>query len=119
MYGPIWDRLSNIRPLPFRDFDALAEAEQELCAGLLDEGCRLDEIAAAVLICRDANLDEDAGTVAAASHAAYEYANGRPCALHPLCERYAADPVEVGVVTHRFVLARCGASRVSRNVARP
>ncbi|HJN73671.1 MAG TPA: hypothetical protein QGF58_07040 [Myxococcota bacterium] len=102
MYGPIWDRLSNIRPLPFRDFDALSEAEQELCAGLLDEGCRLDEIAAAVLICRDANLVEDAGVVAAASHAAYEYANGRPCALHPLCERYAADPVEVAMLLERM-----------------
>ena len=102
MYAPIWERLSPIRPLPFRDFDGLRECEQELCAGLLAEGCRLDEIASAVLICRDANLDDDAGTVAAAAHAAYEYANGRPCALRPLCERYAADPVEVAMLLERM-----------------
>lgn len=102
MYGPIWARLHNARPLPFRDFDALHDSEQELCAGLLADGCRLDEIAAAVLICRDANLDEDAGTIAAAAHAAFEYANGRPCAIHPLCDRYAADAVEVAMLLERM-----------------
>jgi len=102
MYGPIWERLTRANPLPFRAFDDLLEAEQELCAGLLADGCRLEEIATAVLIARDANLDEDAGTIAAATHAAFEYANGRPCALHPLCDRYAADPVEVAMLLEQL-----------------
>ena len=102
VYGPIWERRTNVRPLPFRDFDALSETEQELTSGLLDEGCRLDEVAAAVLVLRDANLQGDAGTLAAASHAAFEYACGRPCAIHPLCDRYACDAVEVAMLLERM-----------------
>ncbi|MCP4807792.1 MAG: hypothetical protein GY884_20815 [Proteobacteria bacterium] len=102
VYGPIWERLTNVRPLPFRDYDELTETEQELTAGLLDEGCRLDEIAAAVLVLRDANLVSDSGTLAAAAHAAFEYACGRPCAIHPLCDRYACDPVEVAMLLERL-----------------
>lgn len=102
LYGPIWERLTNARPLPFRDFDALPDSEQELTSGLLDEGCRLDEIAAAVLLLRDSELGGDAGTLAAAAHAAFEYACGRPCAIHPLCDRYACDAVDVAMLLERM-----------------
>ena len=102
IYGPLWKRMSLPRPLPFRDYDALGEAEQDLVAGLLDEGHHLDEIAAAVLLLRDANVAEEPNTLAAAGHAAYTYAAGQPCHLPSLADRYGTEAVAVAMLLERI-----------------
>lgn len=93
IYRRIWERLTPGFPLPFRDYDGMSEVEQELCAGLMDEGARLDEVASAVFLSRQANLEGPIGDLAVAVHAAFEHANGRASNLRALCERYEADAV--------------------------
>ena len=102
VYGPIWCRMCRPRPLPFRDYDALGEAEQDLVAGLLDEGHSLDELAAAVLLLRDANVVDEPESLAAAAHAAYTYALGQPCHLPSLAARYGTDAVAVAMLMERI-----------------
>ncbi len=102
LYGPIWNRMSQPRPLPFRDYDALGEAEQDLVAGLLDEGHSLDELAAAVLLLRDANVTDEPEILAAGTHAAYTYALGQPCHLPSLADRYGTDAVAVAMLMERI-----------------
>lgn len=98
LFGPIWERLGGPRPLPYRDYDALSEMEQELTAGLQHDGFRLDEIASAVWLAREADLEGLAGEVAAAVHAAFEYACGRPASIPKLADRYEAEAVRVATL---------------------
>ncbi len=98
LYGPIWEHLGGPSPLPFRDYDALSEMEQELTAGLRHDGFRVDEIASAVLLGREATLQGEPGEVGAAIHAAFEYACGRFASIPALSERYEADPVRVATL---------------------
>jgi len=98
LYGPIWERLGGPSPLPFRDYDALSEMEQELTAGLRHDGFRIDEIASAVLLGREAELQGSPGEIGAAIHAAFEYACGRFASIPALAGRYEADPVSVATL---------------------
>ena len=98
LFGPIWERLGGPNPLPYRDYDRLSEMEQELTAGLQHDRYRIDEIASAVLLGRDAELEGLPGEVAAAVHAAFDYACGRPASIPDLAERYEADAVQVATL---------------------
>lgn len=94
VYRGVWARMAGDNPLPYRDYDALPEVEQELGAGLLDDGHRLDEVASAMLMLRDAALEGPAGSLAAAAHAAYAAVCGRRASLTHLCDRYGGDRIE-------------------------
>lgn len=98
LFGPIWDRLGGPNPLPYRDYDALSEMEQEVCAGLQHDGYRIDEIGSAVLLGRQAQLAGQPGEVAAAVHAAFDYACGRPASIPALADRYEAEAVRVATL---------------------
>jgi hypothetical protein len=101
MYRPVWEILSGEVTLPIRSYGGLPEAEQELIVGLLDTGFRIDEIAAAVTMCRQLKVQGDPGCVAAACHSTYEQlVDTRPVGysdrrygtrLVELCERYEAE----------------------------
>lgn len=93
VFRKVWERLTPSFPLPFRNYDALSEVEQELCAGLMDEGFRLDEVASAVKLARDCEGIAEVPETVVAVHAAYEHCNGRASSLRHLCDRYEADPV--------------------------
>ena len=105
IYRKVWDRLTGSFPLPFRNYDELSEIEQELTAGLMDEGFRLDEVASAVKLARDCDVVEGAvGEQTAAIHAAFEHCIGRVSNLRQLCSRYEADPVRAATLFESFKL---------------
>ncbi len=98
VYRRVWERLTPAFPLPFRNYDGLSELEQELSAGLMDEGFRLDEVASAIQLARDCDGEEGVGEQAAAIHAAFEHCNSRASSLRHLCGRYEADPVRTATL---------------------
>jgi hypothetical protein len=102
VYRKVWERLTPAFPLPFRNYDELSQVEQELSAGLMDEGFRLDEVASAVKLARDCDAEEGVGEQAAALHAAYEHCNGLASSLRHLCDRYDADPVRTATLFEGF-----------------
>ena len=110
MYGPVWDVLSGHKMLPVQHFGDLSVAEQEIVAGFLDTGFRLDETASAISLLREAELVASPGSIAAACHFVFErlYIGDEPMSLETNwddiltrhCDRYeggldeAADLVE-------------------------
>jgi hypothetical protein len=72
MYGPIWDEITGHRPRPIKNYNRLPEHEQELLAGLLDTGFRVDQAAAAISMARNAGLEGAPGSLAAAYHSTYQ-----------------------------------------------
>ena len=68
LFGPIWDVLSGTHPIAIQRYGDLSMAEQELVAGMLDTGFRLDETAAAVALLRESEIVGHPGCLAAAVH---------------------------------------------------
>jgi len=95
MLGSVWRSLCGPNHLPLQIFDELPEYEQELVVGLLDDGYRLDEIAAVLQMGRTLDLDGESGSVAAACHLAWARLCGEPAFAANLIERYDADESEV------------------------
>ena len=95
MLGDVWRALCGPNHLPLQVFDELPEYEQELVVGLLDDGYRLDEIAAVLQMGRTLELDSEPGSVAAACHLAWARLCGEPAFAANLIERYDAEEAEV------------------------
>jgi len=104
MFGPVWQVLSGEKMLPIIRYGDLAIAEQEIVAGFLDTGFRLDETASAISLLRKSGLVASPGSIAAACHFVFDrlYIGDEPLTsekdwdeqLTRLCDRYEGGLVE-------------------------
>ncbi|MEE2750385.1 MAG: hypothetical protein VX519_03075 [Myxococcota bacterium] len=98
MLGPVWQVLSGEKMLPIIRYGDLEVAEQEIVAGFLDTGFRLDETASAISLLRKSDLVAAPGSIAAACHFVFDrlYIGDEPLTaeedwdeqLTRLCDRY-------------------------------
>jgi len=98
MLGPVWQVLSGQKMLPIIRYGDLEIVEQEVVAGFLDTGFRLDETASAVSLLRKSDLVASPGSIAAACHFVFDrlYIGDEPLTdendwdhlLMELCDRY-------------------------------
>lgn len=94
----IWEVMGGPRHLPLQLFDELSEAEQELVVGLIDDGYRLDEVAAVLHLGRSVGLEGAPGDVAAACHLSWARLCGEPVFTAHIIERYGAEAEAVSLL---------------------